>query len=339
MRAFTICYFFSTFFLTTFNANCQPCGPNVRVFDQQMITPSGEILLLNTWLGGDLMMVGISKSISLNYVLISKTGELKKDTTINLDWPDYYYDIMSCNATYWKRHPIDGHYRSDVAETGEQCPTYMLYSTHENALIGYFLKGDWKYAYDIQIDPQGNSSWEVHKLDSLQKFVTAEDSLRGYLWEMPDLDELQNYSEGFIDDNSKIPFWEKNLRKIHGSMESADLPYYVKDDYGNYEFKGLKLCKVFKIERIQPSEMVYSKDSDKQDRWQVKGKRWQIPLEGYLIQMYNQPLVSMNKKRLYITVFNDDKVSCPGYGRDLYPILYCIDLKKGRIVWEYSFMN
>jgi hypothetical protein len=305
-----IIFLFTGLFISQWSAFSQPCGPNVRVFDQQMITPSGDILLLNTWLGGELMMVGEPKGITLNYALISSKGELKKDTSIYLYWPDYYYDFMSCNASYASWNEMDQTYSKGTTIPEGNCPTYMLFSSRENVVIGYFLKGDRKYAYDLVIDPNGISSWKVHDLDSLQKT-----------------------REGYTDDISKMVFWEQKIQKMYDSMLVVNLPSYTQYVSGNYDFKA------FNLECVGPSEMVYSKDSDKQDRWQVKGKRWQIPLEGYLIHMHNQPLVSMNKKRLYITVFNDDKVSCPGYGRDVYPILYCIDLKKGRIVWEYSFMN
>ena len=327
-------FFFQLFVL------CQPCGPEVRLFDRQMIMPSGDILLVNTWLGGDLMMVGQSKSISFNYVLISRTGELKKDTTINLNWPDYYFDIMSCHPSYREKHPIDKNYYSDVAETGEACPTYMLYHLGKDALIGYFLKGDWKYAFDIQIDQQGNSAWNVYKLDSFQKFVTADDSLNGFMLEMPDLEDLNNYKDGFIDDNSKEIFWEQHLQKTYELLESVDLPHYTLDDFGNFvfkEFRRLHYFEVFILERIQSNDSNNSKESQRQNRWLVKGKRWQIPLDGYPIHLQNRLLVSMDKKRLYITVFNDDNESCRSYGHDVYPILYCINLRNGKVRWKYDF--
>ena len=253
-------------------------------------------------------MAGEPKGITLNYTLVTSIGELKKDTSIYLDWPDYYYDFMSCNASYLSKNEMDEIYSKGTTTPEGNCPTYMLYSARENVVIGYFLKGDRKYAYDLLIDPNGNSSWKMHDLDSLQKA-----------------------REGFTDDNSKMVFWEKNLQKMNDSMLALNLPSYTQDVSGNYDFKA------FKLERIQPSNVVHEKDSDKQDRWQVQGSGWHIPLEGYLIHMYNQPLVSINKNLLYITVFNDDKESCPGYGRDVYPILYCIDLKNGKMLWNYDF--
>ena len=48
----------------------------------------------------------------------------------------------------------------------------------------------------------------------------------------------------------------------------------------------------------------------------------------------NNKLINFNNKVLYVTVFNEDFASCPGYGQDTFPITYAINIKKGKIIWK-----
>ena len=87
-----------TNFTTVF---AQPCGPNPRIVDRQVLSSNGDIILLRTEFNGGLMDVfNNHKDFDLNYVLISENGKIKKDTSLNLIWDERYYDFMSCNATY-----------------------------------------------------------------------------------------------------------------------------------------------------------------------------------------------------------------------------------------------
>lgn len=71
---------FLSFFLTSFTtAFAQPCGPNQRLVDRQVLTAGGDILLLRTEFNGGLMDVfNNNKEFELNYVLISKKGGNQK---------------------------------------------------------------------------------------------------------------------------------------------------------------------------------------------------------------------------------------------------------------------
>lgn len=300
---------FSSLAFYRFAALGQPCGPEVHVFERQLLTPQGDILLLNSWLGGELMMGGEEKGITMNYTLISHTGTLKKDTSIYLNWPDYYYNFFDCIATYDDWSPEDELYDHGLASSEPaDCMNYQFYSCEKQLILGCFLTGDRKYAFDLAFDEKGRVQYQVTDIDSVG--------------------DLKNE---ILDDSTKRLVWRDFLSQKYGPLMNMDMPKHSRNGIGDYQFKG------FNLERIQPLRAVNSKDSGRQDRWQVNGKGWQIALEGYIVHMYNPPLVSLNKSLLYITVFNDDNESCPGYGYDIYPILYCIDLKKGKICWKYDF--
>lgn len=301
----------------------QPCGPKVRLMDRQTITANGDILLLYSWFGGELMMVGEPKGISLNYVLISDKGKVKKDTSIYLEWPEWHYDFMSCQANYKYRNKTDETYNKANSREGEyNCATYMLYSQGDKTVLGYFLAGDRKFAYEISIDKSGKSKWTVYNLDTLDK--------------QTGISSGPNYYNDF----TKFTYWDTHLKEKYKKLTS--LPQ------GQYDYKSEKKEIKIKDSDIYLTEISYDTLGDTlsqrikaPNKWIVKGNGWELSLDGSIFQNYtvsqtNPPLVTVKNNFLYITVFKMDRMSCPGYGWDVTPIVYCIDTSKGTILWKQT---
>ena len=309
----------SILFLFPFKVIGQPCGPKVRLMDRQTLTANGDILLLNSRFAGDLMMVGKPKGISLNYVLISDEGKIKKDASIYLEWPEWHYDFMSCHANY-KSH--ETYNKANSREDGYNCATYMLYSQGDKTVLGYFLAGDRKFAYEIIINKSGKSKWKIYNFDNLDKQKRTSSNLK------------------FSNDSTKVTYWYNHLKEKHNKLLS--LPK------GQYDYNAKKRVIKIKNSDIYLSEIPYDTLGDTlsqlikaPNKWRVKGKGWELTLDGSIfenrtVSQSNPPLVTVKNNFLYVTVFNMDSMSCPGYGWDVTPIVYCIDISKGTILWKQT---
>lgn len=285
----------------------QPCLPRIRLIDKQVITSNGDVLLLRTNFYGDLMDVFYKdKSVSLNYILISKNGKIKKDTILELSWNERYYDFMSCKATYKYSTKLDDLYTTQVEQNN--CALYFPFSQKNKTIIEYFLGGDRKFAYDITIDKTGKSEWILYDVDTIRS---------------PDVVPYHN-------DFTKYSFFKNYLEKKHNKLND-NLPTE------QFEYLNEKTKIKIKNRNIELNKNI----SD--NKWTINGGKWQILLDGDILAFYrndslinkkNLPLINIKDNIVYITVFNKDYASCRGYGQDVFPITYAIDIKKGKIIWK-----
>ena len=273
----------------------QPCGPNPRIVDRQVLTSNGDIILLRTEFNGGLMDVfNNHKEFDLNYVLISKKGKIKKDISLNLSWNEWHYDFMSCKASYRQPSKLDY-----PCSKENDCVLYFPFSQNNNTVLEYFLCGDRKFAYEITIDKKGNGKWTLYDLDTIG---------------LPNVVKYHN-------DFTKYVFFKNHLEKKYNKLNN--LPSE------QFEFLNEK-TKV----KITNRNIELNKDSSGY-KWTITGEKWEISLDGSVFSYYdNPPLINIKDNVVYITVFNEDFASCPGYGQDTFPITYAINIKKGKIIWK-----
>ena len=285
-----------SFYLINFTTVfAQPCGPNPRIVDRQVLSSNGDIILLRTEFNGGLMDVFDNhKEFDLNYVLISENGKIKKDTSLNLIWDEWYYDFMSCNASYKQKSKLDY-----PCSNENECALYFPFSQNNNTVLEYFLCGDRKFAYEITINKKGDGKSTLYNLDTIGLINVVK----------------------YHDDFTKYVFFKNYLEKKYDKLNN--LPSE------QFEFLNEK-TKV----KITNRNIELNKDSASY-KWKITGEKWDISLDGSIFSYYNNPpLININDKVLYVTVFNEDFASCPGYGQDTFPIIYAINIKKGRIIWK-----
>ena len=285
-----------SFYLTNLTTVfAQPCGPNPRIVDRQVLTSTGDIILLRSEFNGGLMDVFENhKEFDLNYVLISKNGKIKKDTSLNLIWDEKYYDFMSCNAIYRQKNKPDY-----PCSNENECTLYFPFSQNNTTVLEYFLCGDRKFAYEITINKKGDGNSTLYNLDTIGIINEAK----------------------YHDDLTKYVFFKNYLQKKYDKLNNLPIE--------QFEFLNEK-TKV----KITNRNIELTKDSTSY-KWKITGEKWEISLDGSVFSYYNNPpLININDKVLYITVFNEDFASCPGYGQDTFPITYAINIKKGKIIWK-----
>ena len=273
----------------------QRCVPNPRIVDRQILSSNGDIILFRTEFNGGLMDVfNNQKNFDLNYVLISENGKVQKDTSLNLKWDEKYYDFMSCSAIYRQKNKPDY-----PCSNENECALYFPFSHNNTTVLEYYLCGDRKFAYEITINKKGDGKSTLYNLDTIGLINEAK----------------------YHDDFTKYGFFKNYLEKKYDKLD------YLPSE--QFEFLNEK-TKV----KITNRNIELYKDSSSY-KWKIKGEKWEISLDGSLFSYHNNPpLINFSDEVLYITVFNEDFASCPGYGQDTFPITYAINIKKGKIIWK-----
>jgi hypothetical protein len=273
----------------------QRCGPNPRIVDRQILSSNGDIILLRTEFNGGLMDVfNNQKNFDLNYVLISENGKVQKDTSLNLKWDEKYYDFMSCSAIYRQKNKPDY-----PCSNENECALYFPFSHNNTTVLEYYLCGDRKFAYEITINKKGDGKSTLYNLDTIGLINVVK----------------------YHDDFTKYGFFKNYLEKKYDKLD------YLPSE--QFEFLNEK-TKV----KITNRNIELYKDSSSY-KWKIKGEKWEISLDGSIFSYHNNPpLINIQDKVLYVTVFNEDFASCPGYGQDTFPITYAINIKKRKIIWK-----
>lgn len=300
---------FILFYLSV-NVNAQPCGALYRGMDRQIVMPDNHLILINTYFSGDLMdMYDDDKEITIEYAIFSPEGKLLTDSSIYLKWKDMHYNYMDCICTYNPQYKIDEIY-NEVNSSKGTCPIYFPYFKENELVLSYFLRGDRRNIYEISIKNNGENDWHIYNIDTL----SAEQGI-------PNASAIKT-------EMNKSLFFKSFLDDKYSNLKAPSHTKLVYDSIS--EIYSVKDCDV----HFTPlSKEPFTK-------YKVTGKKWEIILNGsiigfqYLDKPANQPLIDLKDNILFVTVFNDDYESCPGYGKDIYPVVYAIDVKKGKILWE-----
>lgn len=290
-----ILFLFSFYLLSLTIVFSQPCGPKHRFIDRQTITANGDILLLRTEFNGGLMDVfDNQKTFELNYVLISPKGYIIKDTILNLGWNEWHYDFMTCEASYKYPSALDYSYKKE-----NNCVLYFPFSQNDTTILEYYLGGDRKFAYEITIDKIGNGYWTLYDLDTIGNSNIIK----------------------YHDDVTKHFFFKNYLEENHKKLNNLPTEQF---EFLNEKSKIKIQSREFELNQKSPDK-----------KWAISCKKWTIALDGSIFNYNdNPPLINFKNDIAYITVFNEDFASCPGYGQDIFPITYAIDIKKGKIIWK-----
>jgi|GEM_PF-6252738 len=274
------------------------CVPNVRIIDKQIITSNGDILLLHprtAFIGEPTDIFNWHRPFDLNYVLISQSGEIKKDTTLVLTWVDSRNESLF----YKISHISQRRYRSenDYPDTQENDTTILAY------LLGsIFLDDNKKIAYEIN-----NEKWFLY-------YNYSVDTLGSYY-----LSEIHFFNNNYFFENHYVE--RRKYFKLKSSL-------FVEQFEFSNENKKIK---------IKNRNIELNKISDK--KWAVSGKKWEILLDGSIFHFRNRlPLITLKDNVAYITVFNKFFDSCPMIP-DIFPIIYAIDIKKGKIKWKLEILS
>lgn len=213
---------------------------------------------------------------------------------MHLTWNEWHYNFISCKASY--RQPGN----ADYASTKENnCAYYSPFSQNNNTILEYYLCGDRKFAYEILINKKGKGKWILYDLDTLGPSNMIK----------------------YYDDFTKHIFFKSYLEKKY--QELSYLP--------GEQFEFLNEMKKVKI---LGKNIELTKQSSG-NKWTIAGEKWKILLDGNIFSRnQNPPLINIKENIAYITVFNEDLASCPGYGQDIFPITYAINIKKGEIIWK-----
>jgi hypothetical protein len=206
---------------------------------------------------------------------------------------------MSCNAIYRQKNKPDY-----PCSNENECALYFPFSHNNTTVLEYYLCGDRKFAYEITINKKGDGNSTLYNLDTI-----------GLISEVK-----------YQDDFTKYVFFKNYLEKKYDKLNN--LPSE------QFEFLNEK-TKV----KITNRNIELNKDSSSY-KWKITGEKWGISLDGSIFSYHNNPpLINIQDKVLYVTVFNEDFASCPGYGQDTFPITYAINTKKGKIIWKQEVRN
>lgn len=307
------------YLLTILRLSAQPCGPKVTIFDFQFLTHNGDLILLYSDPTG---LAYRDKNIYLRYVVISKKGEIKKDSSLRLSWPEWHYDFKSCQASYRNSYIPNYSFYSPVSTC--DCEFFIPFGDPKGqVLLGYFLSRDRKYAYEIAINTAGKAKWSLNRLDNLN--------------EKPSLSSIYPFNS----DSSKMIYYEYFLKRKHPNIarltDSTTNLSVTKDTI--HLLNASTPLKLYADTLPKNHQDLYGADpsvyrAHYAQQWVLAGERWKVMLEGYLIHQCNKPLITLKEQLIYITVFNNDRESCRGYGRDVHPITYCISISNGSILWK-----
>jgi hypothetical protein len=284
------------------------CFPKIRDYDAQIMDNNGNIILVKMEFGGELMDVfDEDKKLNFYYTVLSQGGEIVIDTMLYFDWPDWHYDFIDCFATY-KNQSMDGFPEYPHERDSMNCSVYLLFDSRDTTVIGYHLSGDRKYAYEIQIDKNGNCEYILYDFDKY--------AINGAYWG----DKSKSAALYTLELKTKhrdLQFLSrtKYCTSFKDSVQLNDFPVYLRKKTNDPGDK---------------SDLYYPPPPD----WEIVEKRWSIDLNGYYKINSDKPMLQIIENTLYLTVFNTDGRSCPEYGYDLSPVVYAIDLKKGKIIWQ-----
>ncbi len=292
------------------NIKAQPCGPLSRGIDRQIIMPDNHLVLINTYFLGDLMdMYYEDKEITIEYAIFSPKGELITDTFLYLKWKDMHYNYLDCICTYNPQYKIDKIY-TEVNSSKGACPIYFPYFNKNELVLCYFLRGDRRNIYEISIKNNGENNWRIYNMDTLSVKQGA-----------PDASAIKT-------EMSKSLFFKSFLDDKYSNLKA---PQHTKLDYDS-------TTEIYSVMNRDIHFTPLSKEPFA--KYRVEGKKWEIILNGSIIGFQfidkpaNPPLIDLKNNMLFVTVFNDDYESCPGYGKDIYPFVYAIDIEKGEILWQ-----
>lgn len=294
--------------LICISTNAQICTSLHRGMDRQIVMPDNHLIVMNTLFLGDLMdMYYDDKEITIEYAIFSPKGDLITDTTLLLKWNDMHYDYSECVCTYNPNYNIDKIY-NEVNSDKEACPIYFPYFNGNDLVVSYFLRGDRRNLYEISIHNNGESNWFNYNIDTLS-------ALQG----TPNSSAIKT-------EMNKSLFFKTFLDNKYTQLKVPPRTPLIFDSISNsHSIKDKDL-------RFTPlSKETFTK-------YKLTGKNWEIVLNGTIVSSYShpskQPLIDLKGDVLFVTVFNDDYESCPGYGRDTYPLVYAIDVKKGKVLWQ-----
>lgn len=292
-------------FFLTFNLYGQLCVPTYRFIDKQIVLPNDFTVLLWTDFAGDMMdMYEKNKKIEFFYTVISPEGHVYADKLIYLDWPEMHYNYYDCICTYNPAYEIDKKYRETNSNKGD-CPIYHLYLNGDNLIVNLSLRGDRRNSYEISLNYKGELNWESHNIDTL--------SLE---YDLPPSSTIKA-------EEDKALFFKTYLDSKYDPLVSPPQTPLLYDSLSKtYTVKDKN------IQIIPLSEDVCTPTK-------IKGENWETFLNGSVFMNIgnDQPLVSLIGKKLFVTIYNDDIITC-SYGSDVYPIIYCIDTETGSKWWQ-----
>lgn len=303
----------------TFNLYAQICAPNYRYVDKQIVLPNNFVVLLWTDFWGDMMdMYEKDKKFGFYSTIISPQGHVYADNLIYLDWPEMHYNYEDCICSYNPAYEIDKQFTETNSKENYHtieslylnavyCPTYHLYLNGNDLIVNLSLRGDRRNTYEISLNFEGEVNWKRHNIDtlSLQHNLSKPSTIKTE-------EDKAEFFKTFLSSkyNQLVPVAQTQLL-----VDSLTNTYIVKD-------KNLQITPL--------SEDLYTPTK-------IKGDDWETFLNGSLFRSYKNipPLVNLMGKTLFVTIYNDDILTCPyGYGSDTYPIIYCIDTETGRKWWQ-----
>jgi hypothetical protein len=284
----------------------QRCVSHNWLFDRQVVTEDGGLLLWQTQVGPFYMLYayGGGSELSLHMLNLGPDGQTRHDSVCHLPWPE------------WKHHYT---WQSDTA-LGRSRPLLMpdtIGGLHK-AYLSTLTRSD------IDLGYQGN--WDqARRLTKLElvwdPIMPAKGLPSATRWQPRNLGQRANFPPGFV----RNPFPRRMLDQRFPYLKPT-APTFTVARTGRILLLG-------EATFLRSSEKTQHKpEYTPPANWLVQGPNWQLLLDGYIDPM--APMVSVApNRRLYVTVIHSEVRSCAPFP-DTWPIIYCIDLQHGTVMWR-----
>ncbi len=287
-------------------AQAQRCVPNYWLFDRQVVTADGGLLLLQTQVGMFYMLYayGTGSELNLRVLHLGPDGQTRHDSVRHLPWPEWKYHYT------WQPDTALGRSRPLLTPdtVGGLHEAYLSHLTRRDIDLGY----------------------QARRLTKLQLVWDPAIATTGRppatRWLARNLNQAPSFPAGF----GRNPYPRRLMdRKFPYLMPAA--PAFRLESSSRIQLLGEA------VYLLASAPAKPDNDPTPPANWLVQGPNWQLPLDGYVDP--TAPLVSVAPgRRLYVTVVHQEIRSCaPFY--DTWPIVYCIDLQRGAVLWQRQPSN
>ncbi|MDO7847291.1 hypothetical protein Q5H92_13040 [Hymenobacter sp. M29] len=285
--------------------HAQRCVPHNWLFDRQIVTHDGGLLLMQTQVGPFYMLYayGAGNELELHILNLGPDGQTRHDSVRHLLWPEWKY--------HYTWHPDTALGRSQPLLTpdtvGGLHEAYLSALTWRAIDLGY--RGGW------------NQARRLTKLEIVWDPMMPVTGRPILSWQARDVGQRASLPPGFV----RNPFPRRLL--------DQRFPY-LKPTVPTFTLAGpdriLLLGDAAYLRPAAPAQP--DNNPTPPANWLVQGPNWQLTLDGYID--LTAPLVSMAPgRRLYVTVVHNEVRSCAPF-QDTWPIIYCIDLRRGKVLWQ-----
>ena len=300
------CMLFAFGLLLSKAVQAQRCVSHNWLFDRQVVTSDGGLLLWETQVGPFYMLYayGGGSELNLHILDLGPDGQTRHDSVRHLPWPEWKHHYT------WQPDTALGRSRALLTPdtVGGLHEAYLSALTRRDIDLGY--QGNWNQARRLT---KMEIIWDPTIATSGRPPATG--------WLTRDLGEQASFPAGIV----RNPYPRRMLdRKFPYLKPTA--PTFTLAGPDRIALLG-ETAYLRSASKTQPET-----DDSPPANWLVQGPRWQLKLDGYIDP--TAPLVSVAPDhRLYVTVVHDEVRSCAPFP-DTWPIIYCIDLQRGTVLWQ-----